>query len=295
MGHQLRKAIVALVRERSTGRFDPRAVYPDDAIARVFYGAVIHDRPTAWAVRSARGPAHLRRGLARPSAGTMSRRRRTRSVRALLDAVDRRVLRPPAPGVFGAIDGKPLPVGGASTDRQAGYGRAVRGMARGYKPHPPVGPGGSVAGWRVAPMNADERVMARRRPRAAPPEVVGYVVGDGDYDSSALHRACDGHGGRQRVTPRRGGPGRGTGHRRPSAGRVRSIDRTESPFPALARGRLHDRAAIERQFGNRTNWGGGLGPLPAWVRTHRRVARWVQAKRVRTRLKQVVGATTCDA
>lgn len=295
MEHQLWKAIVALVWELSKGRFDPRATYQDDAIVRVFYWAVIHDRPTAWAVRPAHWPAHLRRGLALPSAGTMSRRLRARSVRGLLDAVDRRVLRPTAPGVFWAVDGKPLPVGGASKDRHAGYGRAARGMARGYKLHALVGPGGCVAGWRVAPMNADERVMARRLLRAAPPEVVGYVVGDANYDSNELHRACDAHGGRQLVTPRRGGAGRGTGHRRQSVGRVRSIDRTESPFPAFARGLLHDRAAIERPFGSRTNWGGGLGPLPAWVRTHRRVARWVQAKLVLTRLKQTARPTTCAA
>lgn len=31
--------------------------------------------------------------------------------------------------------------------------------------------------------------------------------------------------------------------------------------------------------------GGGLSPLPAWVWTHRRVRRWVQAKLVFNRLR----------
>jgi hypothetical protein len=31
-------------------------------------------------------------------------------------------------------------------------------------------------------------------------------------------------------------------------------------------------------FGNLTSFGGGLAPQPGWVRTHRRVRRWVQAK-----------------
>ena len=41
---------------------------------------------------------------------------------------------------------------------------------------------------------------------------------------------------------------------------------------------LHDRNGIERRFGLMGNFGGGLGPLPNWVRTPRRVALWVQGK-----------------
>jgi hypothetical protein len=33
------------------------------------------------------------------------------------------------------LDGKPLPIGGASTDAEAGYGRAARSKAKGYKLH----------------------------------------------------------------------------------------------------------------------------------------------------------------
>ena len=51
-------------------------------------------------------------------------------------------------------------------------------------------------------------------------------------------------------------------------------------------GLLMDRAEIERRYGHLSNWGGGLNGLPAWVRTHRRVARWVQAKLVLTTLKR---------
>ena len=133
-------------------------------------------------------------------------------------------------------------------------------------------------------MNTDERVMAQRLLRTAP--VQGYVVADSNYDSNNLHRVCDTRGNLQLVTRRRYGPGHGTGHRRQSAGRLRSIQLTESPFPAFANGLLHERSQIERLFGQLTNWGGGLTNLPAWVRTHRRVHRWVQAKIVLTALKQ---------
>src|SRR5439155_13431692 len=96
-----------------------------------------------------------------------------------------------------------------------------------------VGSDGKVAGWRVAPMNADERVMAGRLLKAAPPEVVGYVAADGNYDSNKLHAICDRRGDLQLITRRRYGPGKGTGHRRQTAGRVRSMERVENPFPAF--------------------------------------------------------------
>ncbi len=124
--------------------------------------------------------------------------------------------------------------------------------------------------------------MARRLLQAAPAEVQGYVVADANYDSNPLHALCDQRGNLQLVTRRRYGPGHGTGHKKQTAGRLRSIALTESPFPDFAAQLLKDRAAIERQFGNLTNWGGGLSGLPAWVRTHRRV----QVKLVLARLKQ---------
>ena len=35
---------------------------------------------------------------------------------------------------------------------------------------------------------------------------------------------------------------------------------------------------VETTFGNMSSYGGGLGPLPAWVRTLRRVKRWIGVK-----------------
>ena len=294
MEYQLFKAIVAVLTTLGKPRKRRANDYTDHDIVGVYYWAVIHDRPQAWACQAKHWPIHRRRRPL-PAPGTLSRRLRTRSVVALLDALERRVVAPKEPGLFWMIDGKPLVIGGCSKDRQAGYGRAAGGKAKGYKLHALVGPEGTLAVWRVAPMNKDERVMAERLLKAAPPEVVGYVAADSNYDSNKLHEICDDRGELQLVTRRRYGPGNGTGHRKQAAGRLRSIALTENPNPAFAECLLQDRAEIERQFGNLVNWGGGLSCLPAWVRTHRRVRRWVQAKLVLTALKRCADIRTCAA
>jgi hypothetical protein len=214
----------------------------------------------------------------------MSRRLRTKAVQTLLEELERRVTAPEAPGVFWKIDGKPLAISGCSKDRQAGYGRAAGCKAKGYKLHAVVGANGSLAAWRIAPMNKDERVMAERMLKTA--DIQGYVAADSNYDSNKLHAVCDERGNLQLVTRRRYGPQHGTGHRRQTPGRLRSIALTESPFNDFATALLEGREDIERSFGNLTNWGGGLNGLPAWVRTHPRVHRWVQAKLTLTGLRR---------
>ena len=282
MEHQLWKAIVATLAAIGQPGASTRRDFSDHDIVATYYWAVIHDRPVTWACRRRHWPIHRRRPL--PSPATMSRRLRTPAVRALLDELDHRVIRPAAPGLFWIIDGKPLAIGGCSKDRQARYGRAAGGKAKGYKVHALVNPAGEVAAWRLAPMNTDERVMAGRILRTAP--VQGYVIGDSNYDSNKLHAVCDAKGELQLLTRRRYGPAKGTGHRKQTPGRRRSMARVENPFPAFAEGLLAGRSAIERAFGGWTNWGGGLTALPPWVRGYRRVHRWVQAKLVLTALRR---------
>src|SRR5262249_9472796 len=156
------------------------------------------------------------------------------------------------------------------------------GKAKGYKLHALVGTDGSVPAWRVAPMNKDERVMARRLLRQA--EGQGYVLADGNYDDNNTHAVCDAKGGLQLGAPRRDGSGKGLGHRRQSAGRLRCIALLTDPVSEFGRQLHAGRPAVERYFGNLTSFGGGLAHLPPWVRGHRRVRRWVQAKLVLNRL-----------
>jgi hypothetical protein len=292
MEHQLWSSIVAALAGVHKARKRTICDFSDEDIVKVHYWSVIHDRPTRWACASNNWPLqHRRRAL--PSPSTMSRRLRSRSVCALLERLEQRVIAPQRPGLFWMIDGKPLPIGGCSKDRQAGYGRAAQCKAKGYKMHAVVGSDGSIAAWRIAPMNKDERVMAERMLRTAP--IQGYVIGDSNFDSNKVHRVCDDRGDLQLLAPRRYGREAGLGHRKHAAGRLRAIELLENPSPAFGRQLLRERAAIERHFARLTNWGGSLTCLPPWVRTHRRVRRWVQAKLVLTALKAPERTTTCAA
>lgn len=257
---------------RSSGRFE----FSDADIVQVYTWAVAHDRPVCWACRRCNWPIweHRRR---LPSPSQMSRRLRTASVCTLLDRIERHRLRDTKPrSLMHVIDGKPLTIGGNSGDRQAGYGRATGGMAKGYKIHVIYGPGGEVAAWRLAPMNVDERRMARRLLLSV--ELPGYLLADSNYDDNKVFKIAR-CAGAQLVAPCRMGPDRKLGHRRHDLGRLRSRDMLQSPS-SFGWSLMEQRDDVERYFGNLTSFGGGLGPLPAWVRTHRRVYRWVQTKLV---------------
>jgi hypothetical protein len=286
---QLWTLIVAVLATIDKRRKRANENFSDEDIVKVFYWSVIHDRPISWACQRRNWPLHLRR-RSLPSNTTMSRRLRSSSVVVLLDALERRVSAPRQPHLYWMIDGKPLVISGCSKDRQAGYGRAARSKAKGYKIHAIVAADGSVASWRVAPMNKDERVMAERMLKRA--DIAGYIAADANYDSNKIHKICDERGNRQFVSPRRYGKGRKVGHRAQSPGRLRSIALLENPEPRFGEQLLKDRAAIERHFAHTTNWGGGLTHLPPWVRTYKRVRRWVQAKITLNGLRRAKNNTT---
>ena len=288
MERQLWKVILDVLSNACKPKKCPTCTYDCVEIVKIWLWAVIHDRPVSWAcLRCNWPPYQWRRSI--PSNATMSKRLRSDAVRDLLLQLEKKVLRPRCGmSLAWSLDGKPLVISGCSTDKQAGYGRATGGKAKGYKIHAIIGKKGEIAEWRIAPMNKDERVMAHRMLKAT--TVCGYVIGDANYDSNKLHQVCDEKRSLQLVTPRRYGPGRGTGNRKQTKGRLRSISILECPFPDFGNGLLKQRTDIERYFGNLTNWGGSLTHLPPWARTYRRVKRWVQAKMIINGIKRL--ATT---
>lgn len=253
MERQLWKEIVRIISQFSKQPFNPRQRFTDDDIIEVYFWAVIHDRPVSWACERINWSLWWHKERL-PSNSTMSRRLRKKSVCERIELLEKRVLRSPSSsGLAWFLDGKPLVISGCSKDKQAGYGRAAGGKAKGYKVHAIVGNDNSVAEWRLAPMNVDERKMARRMLLAA--DIQGYVAADGNYDSNELHAVCDRRGNLQLVTPRRYGPGTGHGHRKQTAGRMRSKDILENPYPAFGQDLMAQRVAIERHYGNLSNWG----------------------------------------
>jgi IS5 family transposase len=260
-----------------------RFTYTDSTVVEVYLWAVINDRPTEWAC-CAENWYGVRMPPGLPSPSQMSRRLRTRSVKLLLDRLERWVLRRARRATLAcAIDGQALLVASHSGDRQARRGRARRGMGRGYKLHLLIDLQGTIWSWRVAQLNVDEREMARRMARQLPP--TAYLLADANYNSNRLFQAVREQGVQLLAPRRQRNPGQGLGHRRHDPARLRSIELLEQSEARFGPELLTLRNRIEGSFGTLTCHAAGMACLPAWVRTYRRVRRWVQAKLIITELR----------
>lgn len=281
MERELWRSLYWMVRSFDNCRSRAGVAFSDGVIACTYLWAAVNDRPTVWACDGRHWPPDEPLPFDLPSQPTMSRRLRAEGVAAVLGRVHRMFVESALAGgalmVFKMIDGKPLPVGGHTADPDARWGEAVRGLARGYKLHAVWAAACPVPlAWEVRPMDAAERTVARDLiPEVGRLGLGGYLAGDGVYDSNPLHDLAAAAG--QQLVARRRYPHTGLGHRRHSPGRLRSIGLLEGGGafgPAL----LRARDSIERKFGNLCSFGGGLQPLPAWVRRPWRVLMWVQAK-----------------
>lgn len=274
-----------------------RARFTDLAIAAVYAWAVVHDRATSWAADARNWPADLLAGhfpAGLPHQSTLSRRLRRAggAIAALLAAVHAELAGGDGSGdLVKVIDSKPLPVGAYSRARDATWGHAVKGLARGYKLHALWGGGPVPIAFEVVPMSGSEQRVAKRL-FAGHLHGGGYVLADSVYDVNDLYprAAAAGH----QLVARRKVPGGNVGARARHPGRLRAIDMLEGPCGAFGRELYAVRTTIERDFGHLTNFGGGLAPLPNWVRTLPRVRLWVQTKLlisgVRQRLRQRAAA-----
>lgn len=244
--------------------------YSATVIVGVFLWAAMNDRPVSWACLAKNWRGLPWRRL--PSQPTMSRRLKSKPVQALLAALEEALRQQGQPHWIKTLDSKPLTVGAGSKDTEATWGMGVKRMsARGYKMHV-INDGLPLpAAWCVLPMNVhDSKGASRLLPQL---HGGGYVLADSQYDMNHLYDLAAKHQ-HQLVAPRQKPQSKGLGHRRHSPYRLHSLEMQTRPFGEAL---LHERGAIERSFGNLTSFGGGLAPLPAWVRTNR-VRLWIQAK-----------------
>jgi hypothetical protein len=250
--------------------------YSSSDILAVYFWAVVHDRPMCWATTAGNWPQDIR-PQAFPCQSTLSRRMRRADAQQLMTQVETTWL-----GVVGVnlwwmhiIDAKGLPVAGVSKDQDVRYGRCAGGMATGYKFFAVWGHGPLPLAWALAPMNMSEKTMARELIPSLPGS--GYLLGDAEYDANRLYDLANNADYQLLARKRkpRGGAGTGLGHRRQSPCRLRSIEILKTRFGKQL---FRFRRQIERDFGGLTCFGGGLSPLPAWVRRFPRVRNWVQAK-----------------
>ena len=126
--------------------------------------AALHDRPVSWTCKEAHWTTTRLRLLHLPSPATMSRRIDGVAVGLLWRAVEERLrsFARDTPGLLSFLDGKPLPVGGCTKERDARYGRGAGMMAKGYKLHAVWSKGPLPETGEVSSLNAEEGVMARR-------------------------------------------------------------------------------------------------------------------------------------
>jgi hypothetical protein len=218
--------------------------------------------------------------MALPSASVLSRRLNSDAVKALLNLLCDSLWGRFKRKLARCVDGKPLVVSKSSKDPTATIGPAWGGiLAKGYKLHVVIDGGGVLLAWAIAPLNHGESTVAKRLLRRL--EDPGYLVGDSNYDYNTLYDHAAAYGQQLVAPPKK--KGRGLGHLVHSKHRLRGLAILEQP---IARGLLKMRkTSVERFFGN-LGWGsGGLSQLPGFVRTLKRVRRWVQGKLILQALK----------
>jgi hypothetical protein len=259
--------------DRRVPRVGRRPRYTDTLILKMLLWCVWHDRPLCWACRWEHYTTGFRPRQV-PSISQFCRRVKTPRVGQMLAAVNEYLVRRGAPPAMVMLDGKPLPLRDLTQDPEARRGHGHGGMQTGYKLHALAAADGRILRSVVHPLNVGEPNTARDLVADLPPQTV--VLADANYDSSPLYEAvrqCEG----QLLTPLKGRAKTADRLQRMSPGRRRVL-RLWATHHDLCWSLYHERGAVERIFSALTCFGGGLGPLPSWVRRLDRVRRWVTAK-----------------
>jgi hypothetical protein len=160
--------------------------YSTAEVLAVYFWAVVHDRPTLWALDASTWPDDLRPGRL-PSQSTMSRRLQKPELVELMTAVEQLLVGLLMLGRYlvHIVDGKALAVSAVSKDREAGYGRGAGAKQKGYKLHAIWSGGPIPVAWALAPMHASEKTMARHLIPTL--HGGGYLLADVQYDVSYLY------------------------------------------------------------------------------------------------------------
>jgi hypothetical protein len=256
-------------------------IYPDLLIVRMYFWGVHHDRPQSWAAdpQHYHGPLFRPRHL--PSVSQFNRRIKTPSIEAILQKVHDVTAQAGqlSPVIF--MDGKALPVSPVSKDPQATRGHIPGGFGKGYKLHTQVTEDLRIVCWSVTSLHVAEQTVAMEFVTQNP--TPGHMLlADSNYDSAPLYKATA-QAGINYLTWLKGQKQVKAGQHHPVTLRQMGPARREAvqtwqQHAELCKFVLQMRDAIERVYSALTCYGGGLGPLPAWVRTLERVRRWVGAK-----------------
>lgn len=269
------KVVYQTIRQvsRSMPRPPRRPEYSDALIVAIYLWAVMHDRPQGWACsRENYGSRFRPRRL--PSQSRLSRRIRGARCQEVLTTVYMRIAEVDRPSTVNMVDGRPFPVNGCTKDRQARAGKVSGGFARGYRLHQLVSDDQRVLNWLVTSMNEPEAKQAQILIETAP-AVGSIILADSAYDASFLYEAARSRGSLLVATIRADRLKRSPRPNRNSPERIVAVE----SWKRWATRYVHrDRLRVETAFGNQSSYGGGLGPLPAWVRTRSRVTRWIGAK-----------------
>jgi hypothetical protein len=272
MERELWPSLYRLLRETAKDFHQKYVHYQPWVLVAVLLWAALHDRPASWACQRRHWSPTRLRPARLPSPATLSRRIDGVAVGLFWRALEQRLRDSSEPALVALIDGKPLPIGGNGKDPDARFGRGAGCIAKGYKLHAIWSTRPVPEAWEVTPLNANEKATAK----ALVEQLThgGYLLGDGNYDVSYVYDAADARG-YQLVAPYRPAENPGSGKHYQSLHRLRSIAILQSDF---GKALYKARTAIERYFGNAGSFGGGLSPLPAWVRGLPRVRTWVWAK-----------------
>jgi hypothetical protein len=273
MENELWTKVYQIVQGLGNSKRPKRATYSNADILLTYLWAVLHDRPVYWACQKSNWPIYYRRrNLPNPS--TMTRRLRTNSIQQLIRDVEEELINRHPPKIYRWIDAKPLPVSRNSKDKDAAYGHAEYGFSKGYKLHAVADESQGFVAWFVRPMNHNEATVADGLILLLDDE--GYLVGDGAYDKNRLYDMA-GQKSIQFIAPQRIKNAKGIGHKRNSPYRIRALSLQKHYFGQEL---LQSRNNIETMFGQLTNLGCGLSPLPNWVRRQFRVEMWVRGKMI---------------